>query len=451
MKYEEFIASKKFRRESVGFRPTFLPDVAFDFQKNVIVWSCIQGRSAVFADCGLGKGLMILAWAENVIRHLGSNGSRNPRVLIAAPLAVAHQFVRESEKFGIPVKLCRDGKIAKAGIHVTNYHQLHKFDPKDFAGFGGDESGILKNHDGKMRRFIHRFVETIPYRFLGTATPAPNDYMELGSSSEVLGNMTRSQMLSTFFVNGGDVTQQWSLKGHAKKRFWEWVGSWAKAIRKPSDMGYSDEGYELPKLYTFKHALPSGVPHYGFLPRLAQTMEDQRAEDKRTVRSRCEKIASLVPFRRPCIVWCHRNDEADLLEKLIPDSVQVAGRHDDDEKEEKLVGFSEGKIPVLITKPKIAGFGLNWQHCNDVIYCPSHSHEMYYQAIRRCWRFGQKKTVQVFLVYSEANQMVVDNMLAKEKQASEMYAGIVNAMKGTSTEKRDESELTKIQLPRWLS
>ena len=450
MTYETFLEGKRFRREPVGFRATFLPEKAFDFQKELIVWNCRQGRSATFADCGMGKGLIILAWAENIIRHAATSNGKHPKVLIAAPLAVAQQFVREAEKFGIPITLCRDGN-PKRGINVTNYHQLHKFHAKDFIGFGADESSIIKNADGKTRRFITKFVQTIPYRYLGTATPAPNDFMELGTSSEILGNMTRGQMLSTFFVNGGETTQQWSLKGHAKRRFWEWVGTWARALRKPSDIGYSDKGFDLPELTTEHHAIKSGKESFGFFPDLNRTLDDQRAEDKRTVRERCEKAVSLVPKDRPCIVWCHYNQEGDLLQKMLSDSIQVAGKHDSEEKEEKLIGFSMGNHRVLVTKPKIAGFGLNWQHCSDVIYFPSHSHESYYQAIRRCWRFGQTKPVKVHLVYSEANKIIVDNMLRKERQSHEMYAGIVRSMKTSQLHQEAIKEIYEtIQLPRWM-
>lgn len=312
-------------------------------------------------------------------------------------------------------------------------------------------SSILKNCDGKTRKHITDFMYKINYRLLCSATPAPNDFVELGTSSEALGEMTRKQMLGMFFTHDGSNTSQWNLKGHAKKRFWQWVSTWARAIRKPSDLGYDDSLFILPALNFHKHTIKSNYKENSLLPTPAIGLNEQRAEKRRTLVSRCEKVASLVPNDKPCLIWCHLNDEGNLLEKLIPDSVQVSGSDKDEVKEQKLTGFSEGDVRILITKPKIGGFGMNWQHCSTMTFFPSHSHEQFYQASRRCWRFGQKNEVDCHLVASDRESIIMHNMLRKERQAVEMYNGIIREMSEFQLGKKEvKTKMIKMEIPAWL-
>ena len=442
MDYHEFLKAKQFQRKREGFKPLWLPDCLFDFQRHLCEWAILQGRSAIYADCGLGKSLMELVWAENVRRKT------NKDVLILTPLAVAPQMVREGEKFGIESHRVRQGKVHK-GISVTNYQQLERYSPEDFAGVVADESSIIKNSDGKTRKLVTAFLNKIPYRLLCTATPAPNDYMELGTSSEALGVMPRVQMLGMFFTNQGDSTQQWTIKGHAKKRFWEWVASWSRACRRPSDMGFSDNGFVLPPLNVLPHKVASTFKGSGFVPRKAKTLLDQRQEKRDSIGRRCEQAARSFRKDGQCLAWCQLNSEGDLLTKLL-DAVQVKGSDSDDYKEEVLNDFSLGKVKRLVTKPTIAGFGLNWQSCSQMSYFPTHSHEQFYQAVRRCWRFGQKESVDCHVVYSEAESLVYNNMIRKERQSDEMYAGICREMNSVVKRKEETNGSAKVSVPAWL-
>jgi len=443
--YSSFIGAKQIKRDSFGFDPVWMPDFLFPFQSCLEEWIIKRGRSSMFADCGLGKTPLSLVWSENVIRKM------NRPVLILTPLAVAPQFVREGDKFGIEVRHSRDGSVFK-GINVVNYERLHYFSPSDFAGVVCDESGVLKHHDAKTRSAVSAFCKDVPYRLLGTATPAPNDFMELGNSAEVLGRMGYAQMLGMFFTHAGDSTQQWRLKGHAKRRFWQWVSTWARALRKPSDLGFDDDGFVLPPLNVKQYTVSSQKMGLGLFPMSAKTLNEQRAERRRTIQERCELVAGLVSRDRPFIAWCHLNAEGDLLESLIPDAVQVAGSDDNSVKEERLDAFARGEIRVLVTKPRIGGFGLNLQLCSDMSFFPSHSWEQWYQAIRRCWRFGQKRQVNVNIVTSEAESRVLSNMQRKERQAVELYDSIVREMSDFQTGKNgDGKEQTEgMEVPSWL-
>jgi len=440
--YADFLARKTVAKAMGGFKPVWVPDFLFDFQRHLVDWSVRQGRCAILADCGLGKTPMQLVWAENIVRKTGKN------VLILAPLAVSPQTVLEGEKFGVKVHRSRNGETGK-GITITNYQQLHKFNPKDFIGLVLDESSILKNFDGNYKKTITEFMLKVEYRLLCTATPAPNDYMELGTSSEALGVMGRNSMLGMFFTNDMETTQQWRLKRHAAKRFWQWVATWARAVRKPSDLGYPDKGFILPKLNVIPHMVKSGH-RGGLLAYSASTLDEQRKEKRKTVQSRCEKVADCIPQGRPCVVWCQLNDESSLLAELIPDAVEVRGSDDDETKEKNLSGFSRGDFRVMVTKPSIASFGLNWQHCADICYFPTWSHEAYYQAIRRCWRFGQKKEVTCNLVYSEGERFVVSGMLKKEKASIEMYDSICKEMGAFLTEKKEKIVAKEMEVASWL-
>lgn len=441
--YDEFIANKRKVRRARGIKPTFLPDCLKPFQRFLCEWALLKGRAALFEGCGLGKSLQSLVCAENAVRQ------HNRPVLILAPLAVSRQFVEEGKKFDVPCKQTQDGTVYK-GINVTNYERIENYNPEDFCMVVMDEESCIKNADGKLRRKVTDFVQRVPYRLAGTATPAPNDYMELGTASEALGYMPYRQMLAMFFVNGEDSVQQWVLKGHAKIRFWQWVATWARALRTPSDLGFSDDGYILPPLNVTHHTIPSGRRGSGLLPYVAKTLDEQRVERIRTLKQRCELAAELLPKDKQGIVWCHLNPESELLTKLIPGAVEVHGRDKDKDKERKLIGFTEGKYRVMVTKPRIAGFGLNWQHCSEMVYFPSWSHEQYYQTIRRCWRFGQLLQVNCRIVASEAESTVVSGMLRKERQSDQMYSSIVRHMNEALRESERRDGSLQMGIPLWL-
>lgn len=448
MRYLEFIKSKEVKRHPVGFNPIWMPDWLFPFQQELCMWSIRMGRAALFEDCGLGKTPQQLVWAENIVRKT------NKKVLIVTPLAVSHQTLREAEKFHIQAKRSADG-LAYKGITVTNYERLSRFNSSDFVGFVADESSILKNFDGKTRRHITEFITNIPYRLLCTATPAPNDFMELGTSSEALGIMTYNQMLAMFFTHDSNDTKQWEVKPHAKRRFWEWVSTWARAIRRPSDLGFDDGSFALPPLKYDQLRLDTSEPARGMLiVQPAIGMDEQRQERKNSLHPRCEAVAKIVAAKpkEAWVIWCHLNPEGDTLEKLIPGACQVSGSMSDDEKEERFIAFVTGKIKVLITKPRIGGFGMNWQHCHNITYFPDDSYEKFYQCIRRCWRFGQEHPVTCHIVSSYRQYRMVHNMLQKERQADDMYNGIIKNMTDFQLGVRKEKETAsqKVKAPVWL-
>jgi superfamily II DNA or RNA helicase len=420
MSYQEFIASKNEQFAGVGFDPFPVSCMAFPFQADIVGWATRKGRAAIFADCGLGKTFMQLEWARQVAHHCGLP------VLIVAPLSVAQQTVREASKFGIDAEYSRSGDFS-AQIVTCNYEMLHHFDPSLFGGVVIDESSILKAFDGKTRNEIIESFRETPFRLACTATPSPNDFMELGNHAEFLGIMTMAEMLSKFFFHDGGDTQTWTLKGHAEDEFWKWVCSWAVMIRKPSDIGHSDEGFDLPDLQTIQHtiATPADGSATGTLFQLqAVTLEEQRAARKATLSDRCHKVADLCSSSdEQWIVWCDLNAEGDMLEKIIDGAEQVSGADTTEQKEDKLARFSDGSLRVLITKTKIAGFGLNWQHCHNVAFVGvTHSFEAYYQAIRRCWRFGQKQVVKCHVVSSDIEGNVVSSLGRKESDAKKMAA-----------------------------
>lgn len=444
--YSEFLSTKAIPSawENVPFK--YCPKGLFPFQRDLVEWGLKKGRAALFEDCGLGKTIQQLTFAENVLRVRGG------RALVLTPLAVQPQTVAEAHKFGLEAFQSRDGKI-KAGINVTNYEQLHKYSPRDFSVVVCDESSILKNFDGKLRKQITEFALAVKYRLLCTATPAPNDWMELGTSSEALGEMTRAQMLSMFFQHDSSSTQDWIVKGHARRRFWEWVSLWARAVRKPSDLGHDDNGFILPEMELVNHIVGAGarLSGMGFGVFADTSLQAQMRYRRETLTQRCEAVAALVPKDRPFLAWCHYNEEGDLLEKLIPGAVQVKGSDSEQQKEERLHGFSRGEFRVMITKPTIAGFGMNWQHCADMSFFPSHSYEQFYQALRRCWRFGQKRKVTCHVVSSPAERGTVSNMRRKEEQMEEMFKGIVALINETVREKKIvRNGMQKMELPSWL-
>jgi hypothetical protein len=452
MNYSDFIARKMHEGADQGFEPTFMPDGAFDFQKAMIEYAVRKGRAALFEDCGLGKTLQFLSWAQNVVENT------NKPVLIMTPLAVSLQTIREAEKFGIEAERSFGSYTKK--IVVTNYERLEHFDPSRFAGVVCDESSILKSFDGARRGQITDFMRKVPYRLLATATAAPNDYIELGTSSEALGYMGHMDMLNRFFKNdlNNSATRRhygeapkWRFKGHAELPFWQWVCSWSRAMRKPSDLGFNDGAFQLPKLIESMHLVNTESVAQGMLFALpATTLPEQREEKKRTVRERCEKVAELVAHGKPALVWAQLNEETDLLEKLIPGAVQVAGKHSDEVKEQRFIDFINGDIRVLVTKPKIGAMGLNFQHCAHVTYFPSHSYEQYYQAVRRCWRFGQQSPVRVDIVHTEGEAKVIENQNRKAMQAQRMFANLVAEMNNAIGFRADRSHNQTMEIPQWL-
>jgi len=454
--YQQFLKKKSQSDVYSGFEPLWLPDYLFDFQKSLVDWSLRKGKAALFEDCGLGKTVQELVWAENVIRKT------NKAVLIVAPLAVSLQTVREAEKFNIDCKRSSDG-IPQKNITVTNYERLHHFNPNDFAGLVCDESSILKSFDGATRSVVTEFMRKLPYRLLATATAAPNDYIELGTSAEALGELGYMDMLNRFFKNDNNNSAsgrmygeaiKWRFKGHAETPFWRWVASWARAVRKPSDLGFKDEDFILPELKEHQHLVAIKEPAPGFLFTLPATnLDEQRQERRRTVQERCEKVADLVTSKNgnPALIWCHLNDEGDLLEKLIPKGVQISGKDSDEAKEEKFLAFISGQISKLITKPKIGAWGLNLQHCSHVTFFPSHSYEQYYQGVRRCWRFGQKNPVTVDIVTTEGEKPVLDNLLRKAEAADKMFSVLVEYMNQAIKIDRNSTQFAEKEvIPSWL-
>jgi len=451
--YDQFLRVKMHEGADHGFDPTFMPSSLFDFQKAMVEYAVRKGRAALFEDCGLGKTVQFLTWAQNVVEHT------NRPVLVLTPLAVACQTIREAEKFGIEAARSSDGATPRK-VTVTNYEQLHHFNPDDFAGVVCDESSILKNFDGTRKAAVTDFMRKVPYRLLATATAAPNDYIELGTSSEALGYMGFMDMLNRFFKNdlNNSATRRhygeapkWRFKGHAELPFWRWVCSWARAIRKPSDLGFPDGDFILPPLVERSHLVTAEQLAPGMLFALpAASLSEQREEKKRTVRERCEKVASLVAHGEPALVWCQLDTEADLLEKIIPGAMQVAGKHSDAEKERRFLGFADGDIRVLVTKPKIGALGLNFQHCAHVVDFPSHSYEQRYQGIRRCYRFGQKRPVIVDTVHTEGEVRVLENQQRKAAQADAMFANLVAEMNNAISIGRRAAPSRILEAPSWL-
>lgn len=465
--YSLFLERKSQLGGLSGFKPLWIPNWLFDFQQFLVDWDLREGRAATFSDCGTGKTPMQLVWSENVVRH------KNKPVLILTPCAVSTQTVGEAAKFDIEAYRSYDGKV-RPGINVVNYEKLHHFDPDDFAGVVLDESSILKSFDGARRQQITEFMKKIPYRLLCTATAAPNDYIELGTSSEALGELGHLDMLNRFFKNDQSTikpmrytghgfprgatpperehTDKWRFKGHAEIPFWRWVCSWARAMRKPSDLGFADGKFILPDLIEKQHLVTALELAPGMLFAVpAIGLKEQREERRRTIKERCQKVAELVTDTgQPALIWCHLNPEGDLLEKIIPDCTQVSGKDSDEAKEEKFAAFTSGQIRVLATKEKIGAWGMNWQHCNHVLSFPSHSFEGYYQGIRRCWRFGQTRPVTVDTITTEGEQTVLENRQRKAAAADKMFSQLVAQMRSAESIERGVKFTEEETIPAWL-
>lgn len=449
--YEQFIkdkASSAMYTDSIQVGAEELNPMLYPFQRDIVRWALAKGRAAIFADCGLGKTPMQLEWADRIIQERGG------MVLILAPLAVASQTVAEGLKFGHSVTLCETKDDLRPGINITNYEKLGKFEGCEFSGVVLDESSILKSFSGKVRNQIIDFFSNTPFRLACTATPAPNDYMELGNHAEFLGIMSYSEMLAMFFVHDGGQTSKWRLKGHAEGVFWEWMGSWAVVMNSPADLGYDAEGYELPELRVHEIIADGAEP-----VNEALTLTQRRQARRDTLQQRCEAAAMLAGSTADqWLVWCDLNAESDMLHGLIPDSVEVQGSDTGSNKTNRMLGFSMGFYRCLVTKPSIAGFGMNWQNCNKMIFVGlSDSYEQYYQAIRRCWRFGQKKPVDVYIVISSKEGCVKENIERKQADCERMRLAMVEQTKEiTKKELRTTCRLATpyepdvvMRLPRW--
>jgi DNA modification methylase len=431
--YTQFLERKRIVAESRGLTPDEPRADLFPFQRDIVKWALRRGRSALFEDCGLGKTPQQLEWADQVA------AKTDKPVLLVAPLAVSSQTIREGEKFGIRVSAATgQAEVGRNGIWITNYEKLLHFpDASMFGGIVLDESSILKGFDGKTRRRITDFASVIPYRLCATATPAPNDHMELGNHAEFLGVMRLQEMLATFFVHDGGDTSKWRLKGHAQDKFWEWVASWAVCIRRPSDLGYEDEGFRLPKLHMHQHTVKVATATDGFLFAMeGQTMMERNTARRESIEERVAECAAIVNASSdPWVVWCNLNAESEAIAEAIHDAVEITGSDAPEYKEKALMDFSAGRSRVIVTKPSIAGFGLNWQHCAHMAFVGlSDSYEQLYQATRRCWRFGQKREVHCHIITAETEGAVVRNIERKEKQAALMAEGIVEHMKRISEE-----------------
>lgn len=458
MSYDQFLVEKVQRDPETGL--VAIPEISgalFDFQADIVRWALRRGRAALFAGTGLGKTLMALEWARCVHQEKGHD------VLIMTPLAVAAQFVTEGEKFGISVKHCRHGDDVEPGVTVTNYEKLAHFDLSRFGGVVLDESSILKSYDGKTRTMLIESCRDIPFRLAATATPAPNDFMELGNHAEFLGVMSYTDMLATFFVHDGGETQKWRLKGHADGPFWRWMCSWAVMLRHPRDLGYDDDGFDLPPLNQSQHivsvdyapSMDTGL----LFPVEARTMQERLGARRDSIDERVELAASITPSSRPFVWWCNLNAESDALAKSIPGAVEVRGSDSEADKERKLIEFSQGRTRVLITKPSICGFGMNWQHCAETGFVGlNDSFEQVYQAIRRFWRFGQQKPVNVHFVASEMEGAVVANIRRKEADAERMAAAMVAHMadlssveiRGSIRDVPNYDPAEEMVIPEWL-
>lgn len=461
MDYLDFIESKRHSSENYGIKPNFIPDKMFDFQKHVTEYAVKKGRCAVFLDTGLGKTIIEIAIARNYLQHT------NKPVLIICPLAVAFQFIKEAEKFGIDdISYSKDGKY-KTKIVVCNYERLEHFNPNNFDCVILDESSILKNFEGATKEAITAFVKKTKYRFLFTATPSPNDYIELGTSSEALGYLGYMDMLGKFFKNNNNNTckigriaearqgMEWYLKSHAEKSFWQWVSSWSISMRKPSDLGFDDSKHVLPELIetetivknTSLLTVNNQVQMFNFP---AQSFAEIKAEVRATINERCEMAVRKTIGHETSVYWVNLNDEADIISRLDISTVEVKGKMNIDEKEELLLAFARGEIKRLITKTSITAFGLNWQHCNHTTYFPTYSFEQYYQAIRRFWRFGQTKKVFVDLILSDGQTKVMNSLIAKKEKAVEMFKNL--STQTNSDFKIDKKEFNKtISIPSFIN
>ncbi|OQC35872.1 MAG: hypothetical protein BWX63_02211 [Bacteroidetes bacterium ADurb.Bin041] len=460
MDYKEFLKQKQHSNINYGIEPNFDVGDMFDFQKHIADYAIKKGRSAIFLDTGLGKTVIELSIACNYVNAF------NKPVLIITPLAVAFQFIKEAAKFNIDdVEYSKNGKFTKK-IVICNYERLQHFDSNDFDCVILDESSILKNFDGATKTAITTFLKKVKYRYLATATPSPNDYIELGTSSEALGYMGYMDMLSRFFKNNQNNVaklsqiskarqgEEWYLKPHAENDFWKWVASWSISAKKPSDLGFSDDRYILPELNEKTHTVKNDSPliidgQFSLFNRPAVGFSEIKQEVRATIEKRCEKAVELSSKHETSVYWCNLNDESKLLKELDINSVEIIGSMDIDKKEDILLNFADGNIKKLITKSSITAFGLNWQHCNHCTYFPTFSYEQYYQSIRRFWRFGQKNDVDVDLIISDGQNRIIESLMIKKDKAIKMFENLINQT-NTDFEIKTKEFNKQINLPKFL-
>lgn len=456
MTYQEFIKSKEIESINAGikFDPNELNSCLFPYQRDIVSWALTKGRAAIFSDCGTGKTIMQLTWMDIICRHTGGKG------LILCPLSVAEQTRKEGEKFGIRSRVCRSQDEIGTGINITNYEILDHFDPDAFTCVVLDESSILKSFTSATRNMlIDAFVHT-PYKLCCTATPAPNDHSELGNTVEFLGIMSRTEMLATYFIHDGSDTSKWRLKGHGEKKFWEFVATWAVCVRSPADLGYSNEGFVLPKLNLIEHIVESKASEDLLVSKLAETLSERREARRDSMDDRVSIANALTQSSADkWLVWCDLNAESTALHKAIPDSTEVQGSDKPEYKAQSAMDFADGSIRVLVSKPSIFGFGMNFQNCHNMIFCGiSDSYEQFYQAIRRCWRYGQTHDVNVHIIISEAEMNVLDNIKRKQADMDVMQNNMVALMKDvTMSDIKHTTRITTdykpkkgMEIPAWM-
>lgn len=457
MTYQEFLKTKEDQIIRAGFdtRRDQLNLHEFEYQKDIVQLALRKGKAAVFSDCGTGKSIMQLDFADQVCKRTKGNA------LIVAPLAVAEQTRREGEKFGIESTVCRTQQDVKDGINITNYEMLDHFDASAFEAVVLDESSILKSFTSSTRNLlIDKFHDT-PYKLCCTATPSPNDHTELGNHAEFLGIMSRTEMLATYFIHDGSDTSKWRLKGHGEKRFWEWVATWAVCVRDPSDLGYSNDGFALPELNLIECVMESDLKDYELIARRAESLQERREARKESLPIRVKEARTLTERDRDqYLVWCDFNDESAALSKAIPESVEVVGSDSPQKKADAATDFADGKIRILVSKPSIYGFGMNWQNCHNIIFCGlSDSFEQFYQALRRCWRYGQDHAVNVYIIISDRELNILDNIKKKQRQMEEMQSGMIalmrdvtmREMKKTSRIIEEYRPAKKMEVPAWIA
>ena len=427
MTYEEFLKTKDLERIEAGFDipKSKLNKALFPFQRDIVSWALKKGKCAIFSDCGTGKTLMQMEFANQVCKHSKGNA------LIIAPLAVVEQTKKEGEKFGIAINVCRTQEDVKKGINITNYEMLEHFTASAFNAVILDESSILKSFTSSTRDLLIDMFQKTPYRLACTATPSPNDHSELGNHAEFLGIMSRTEMLATYFIHDGSNTSAWRLKGYGEKKFWEWVATWAVCVRNPSDLGYSSEGYTLPELNIIEHITASEPEEYELVARRAETLSERREARKESMTDRINEAKELVSSSDDCwLVWCDYNTESESLHKAILDSVEVRGSDSPEHKAKTAIDFANNKIKALVSKPSIYGFGMNFQNCHEIIFCGlSDSYEQFYQAVRRCWRYGQTHAVNVHIIMSEAELNVLDNIKKKQSQMDALQENMIALMR----------------------
>lgn len=457
MTYEEFLKTKELQTIEAGFdvpREELNPHL-FEFQKDIVGWAIKKGKACVFSDCGSGKTIIQLEFANQIVKHTGK------KALVVAPLAVVKQTKREGEKFGIETNICRTQADVKDGINIVNYEMLEHFNANEFVCVVLDESSILKSFTSTTRNLlIDMFVRT-PYKLCCSATPSPNDVSELSNHCEFLGIMSRTEMLATYFIHDGSNTSAWRLKGHGEKMFWEWMATWAVCVRNPADLGYSNEGYELPQLNIIEHIVKSKIGDYELIAHRAETLSERREARKESMNERIEVAKNLVESSDDVfIVWCDYNVESENLHKAITDSVEVVGADSPEKKADVAIQFSNNEIKALVSKSSIYGWGMNFQNCHEMVFCGiSDSYEMFYQAVRRCWRYGQNHDVNVHIIISEKELNVLDNIKRKQALMDTMQNNMIALMHDvTMSEIKHTTRITteykpkkRLELAEWIS